>query len=110
MKDCRKFFRSLNILFKTKISRKNFPLHLAIKINLTYHGNVFTQIIKNIFHSIKRGDNPMALENKISITIPDEVKQQVMDGLKSVNDLLTPFLYSLSDVQRKSIAKISDGT
>ena len=52
----------------------------------------------------------MALENKISISIPAEVKQQVMDGIKSVNDLLAPFLYSLSDEQRKSIAKVSDGT
>ena len=52
----------------------------------------------------------MALDNLISISIPAEVKQQAVDGIKSVDQLLSTFLYSLSDDQRKSIAKISDGT
>ena len=52
----------------------------------------------------------MALENLISIVIPPETKQQIIDGVKSVDQLLTSFVHPLSDTQRASIPKISDGT
>ena len=52
----------------------------------------------------------MALENLISIAIPPDTKQQAIDGIKSVDQLLTSFLHPLSDTQRANIAKVSDGT
>ena len=52
----------------------------------------------------------MTVENRVSIIIPPEVKQSVLQKLTEVDELLKPFLIALKPEERQSIPKMADGS
>jgi len=52
----------------------------------------------------------MTVENRVSIVIPAEVKQSVLQKLTEVDGLLKPFLVALSPEERKVLPKMGDGS
>lgn len=52
----------------------------------------------------------MAIENKISITIPETDLQAAADAINTAREILAPFLIALTPDDRKEILKMSDGT
>ncbi|NCS90387.1 MAG: hypothetical protein COW85_11885 [Ignavibacteria bacterium CG22_combo_CG10-13_8_21_14_all_37_15] len=52
----------------------------------------------------------MTVENRVSIVIPAEVKQAVLQKLTEVDELLKPFLIALTAEDRKILPKMGDGS
>ncbi|MDP3149201.1 MAG: hypothetical protein Q8N83_08765 [Ignavibacteria bacterium] len=52
----------------------------------------------------------MTIENRVSIVIPPEVKQSVLQKLTEVDELLKPFLIALNAEDRKVLPKMGDGS
>jgi len=52
----------------------------------------------------------MTVENRVSIVIPPEVKQSVLQKLTEVDELLKPFLIALKPEERKVLPKMGDGS
>ena len=52
----------------------------------------------------------MTVENRVSIVIPPEVKQAVLQKLTEVDELLKPFLIALKPEERKALPKMADGS
>jgi hypothetical protein len=48
------------------------------------------------------------MENRIDITLSEEMKKQILDGISALK-LLMPFLTKLSDADRKSMQMLDDG-
>ena len=52
----------------------------------------------------------MTVENRVSVVIPPEVKQAVLQKLTEVDELLKPFLIALNADERKALPKMADGS
>ena len=52
----------------------------------------------------------MSLENAISIEIPENDVKKAQDALKTLTDILNPYLVALTSEQRKTLPKMGDGT
>ena len=52
----------------------------------------------------------MTVENRVSIVIPAEVKQAVLQKLTEADELLKPFLIALKPEERKALPKMADGS
>lgn len=52
----------------------------------------------------------MSIENRVSVVIPPEVKQAVLQKLTEVDELLKPFLIALTPEERKALPKMADGS
>ena len=48
------------------------------------------------------------MENKIDVTLSEELKKQILDGIAALK-LLLPFLIKLSDADRKTLQLLDDG-
>ncbi|MBN3519113.1 hypothetical protein JYB62_03780 [Algoriphagus lutimaris] len=52
----------------------------------------------------------MAIENKISITIPETDLQAAADAINTAREILAPYLIALTPKERMILSKMSDGT
>lgn len=52
----------------------------------------------------------MAIENRLSIEIPEAELTAVMEHVKSAREILAPFLIALTPEERMTIPKMSDGS
>ncbi|MDP3682753.1 MAG: hypothetical protein Q8S01_02365, partial [Ignavibacteria bacterium] len=52
----------------------------------------------------------MTVENRVSIVIPPDVKQSVLQKLTEVDELLKPFLIALKPEETKVLPKMADGS
>ena len=52
----------------------------------------------------------MAIENKISISIPQTDLQAAAEAIKTAREILAPYLIALTPEDRKELLKMSDGT
>jgi len=52
----------------------------------------------------------MTVENRVSIVIPPDVKQSVLQKLNEVDTLLKPYLIALTPEEKKALPKMSDGS
>lgn len=50
----------------------------------------------------------MSIENRVSVVIPQEVKEAVLQKLTEVDELLKPFLIALQPDERKALPKMVD--
>jgi hypothetical protein len=52
----------------------------------------------------------MSKENKVSIALKPEDLKMMLDAVNTINNVLSPYLISLTPVERQALPKMSDGT